>query len=215
MRQVSNKRKAPKMKNKLPLLRAENLVVKELPNEVLIYDLENNKAYCLNETARAVMHECNGSITIDEAVTSLNTRLKTPVNEEMVWLAIDQLKKAGLFNGEFEVPIQTSRVSRRKMLQSAAALGLALPMVTSLVAPSAIHAQSNCIQIEGGQCTINPNNCCTPAVCIDIGQGFTACVGCIPLGLPCTIGGAACCGQAFCFNTESGPTGRQCVPPIG
>lgn len=203
------------MKNKLPLLRTENLVVKELPNEILIYDLENNKAYCLNETARAVMQKCNGSVTVGEVVTSLNATLKTPVNEEMVWLAVDQLKKAGLFKGDFEVPIQTSRVSRRKMLQAAAALGLALPMVTSLVAPSAIHAQSRCIPIEGGQCNLQVNDCCPPAVCIDIGQGFTACVGCIPLGSPCTIGATTCCGNATCFPTETGPTFFQCIPPIG
>jgi hypothetical protein len=199
------------MKHKLPVLRTDDLVVKELPNEVLIYDLENNKAYCLNETARAVMQECDGKKTADDAVSVLNARLKTPVNEEMVWLAIDQLKKAGMVADDYILPVQTSRVSRRKMLQSAAALGLALPMVTALVAPTSIHAQSNCVgQNQPCISTAGPE-CCPGSACFNTETGPTGfqCVGCIALGQPCTIGGTACC-SGSCFDTETGPTGFQC-----
>lgn len=205
------------MKNKttLPDLRTRNIVVKELPDELLIYDLDKNKAFCLNKTARLIMDECDGVSTIEEAVKSLNRKLKTNISEEMIWMVIEQLKKADFIEQDYQVPIETTRVTRRKILQSAAALGIALPMITTLVAPMAVNAQSGCIPIEGGRCNLQVNDCCPPGVCIDIGDGFTACVGCIPLGQPCTVGVAACCGNAFCFNVEQGPTGFLCVPPIG
>lgn len=204
-----------KNKIKLPFLRTENLVVKELPNEVLIYDLENNKAFCLNETARFIMDECDGENSIEEAVESLNRKMNSKIDEEMVWMVIDQFKKSNFLKRDYVIPVQTSRLSRRKILQAAAALGIALPIVTSLVAPTAAHAQSNCIPIEGGQCNLEVNDCCPPGFCIDIGDGFTACVGCIPLGQPCLPNSnARCCGNAFCFNIEQGPTGSICVPPI-
>lgn len=37
-----------------PLARSEGLVIQEMPDEVLVYDLETNKAHCLNETAAFV-----------------------------------------------------------------------------------------------------------------------------------------------------------------
>ena len=40
------------MKNPLnPIARSNGLVVQEMPDEVLVYDLDSNKAHCLNETA--------------------------------------------------------------------------------------------------------------------------------------------------------------------
>ncbi|NJM52004.1 MAG: PqqD family protein [Blastocatellia bacterium] len=81
-----------KNKIKLPSMRTANLVVKELSNEILIYDLEKNKAFCLNETARLIMDECDGVKSIDEAAESLNRKLKAGISEEMIWMVIEQLK---------------------------------------------------------------------------------------------------------------------------
>ncbi|HZH35571.1 MAG TPA: hypothetical protein VEX64_12070 [Pyrinomonadaceae bacterium] len=38
----------------IPKARENDLVVQELKDEVLIYDLKINKAYCLNETSAAI-----------------------------------------------------------------------------------------------------------------------------------------------------------------
>lgn len=199
---------------KLPLARKENLVVKELPNEMLIYDLANNKAFCLNETARAILDQCDGKTSVTEAAARVGKKFKTKISEDLVWVTVDQLNKAGMFKVEYKMPVETNRITRRKALQAAATLGISIPIVTSLIAPTAAHAQTGCIPIEGGRCDLQVNNCCPPGVCIDIGDGFTACVVCIPLGQPCNLEGSPCCGQAFCFETEAGPTGFQCVPPI-
>jgi hypothetical protein len=40
--------------------RESNLVVQDLNNEVMIYDLTENKALCLNETASIIWRLCDG-----------------------------------------------------------------------------------------------------------------------------------------------------------
>src|SRR5215217_6945311 len=147
------------MKNqtKLPFLRTENLVVNELPDELLIYDLEKNKAFCLNETARLIMNECNGETSIDEAVINLNRKLKSKVPEEVIWMVVEQLKKSDLLKNDYQIPVQiTNKVTRRKILRSAALLGLALPVISSLVAPTAVNAQSGTCVMISGTCTFQP-----------------------------------------------------------
>ena len=37
-----------------PVARKSGLVVQEMPDEVLVYDLNSNKAHCLNQTAASV-----------------------------------------------------------------------------------------------------------------------------------------------------------------
>jgi hypothetical protein len=163
-------------KPKLPSLRTENLIVKDLSSgELLIYDLETDKAFCLNEPARLIMDECNGSNSVDQALDSLNQKLKSKLNEEIVWLVIAEFKKSNFLPNDYEVPVQTAKISRRQVLQSAAALGIVLPLITSLVVPVAAQTAS-----------------------------------CIQPGQPCSQGGMPCC-TGNCVNTESGPTGFQCV----
>ncbi len=46
--------------NVFPIARKKDVVVQELPDEVLIYDLKSNKAMCLNEISAFVWHNCDG-----------------------------------------------------------------------------------------------------------------------------------------------------------
>jgi hypothetical protein len=43
-----------------PRARAENLTVRVLGDETLVYDQERHKAHCLNATAALVWRHCNG-----------------------------------------------------------------------------------------------------------------------------------------------------------
>jgi hypothetical protein len=197
------------MKNqtKLPSLRTENFIVNELPNELLIYDLGKNRAFCLNETARAIMNECGGETSIDEAIVNLKCKLKAKVTEEMIWMVVEQFQKFDLLKDGYQVPIQTTKVSRRKILQSVAALGIAFPVITSLVAPTPVNAQSGACAMISGPCSFQPNgfdNCCPGGVCnFDIVLGNT-CVGCTSGGV-CGLNGNG----PFCC------AGQTCVPVLG
>ena len=44
--------------------REGHLVIDELPDEVLVYDLDRHKAHCLNQTAALVWQHCDGKMAI-------------------------------------------------------------------------------------------------------------------------------------------------------
>ena len=55
-----------------PLARNEGLVIKELPDELLIYDTETDRAHCLNETAAFVWLRCDGRKSLAEITRELS-----------------------------------------------------------------------------------------------------------------------------------------------
>lgn len=130
------------MINTTPTARTEHLVMQTLENEVLLYDLKTNKAFCLNETCAFVYERCDGKRTFDE----LRAESGKELSDEVIWLAIDELAKQNLLKTKPE-----SGISRRSLLQKAAASAVALPIITSLVAPLAVHAQSAAVcAVEDG-----------------------------------------------------------------
>ncbi len=74
-----------------PKAREENLVVQEFDGEVLIYDLNTNKAFSLNETSSLVWQLCDGDNSVSEISESISRKLDSPANEDLVWLALEQL----------------------------------------------------------------------------------------------------------------------------
>lgn len=126
-----------------PLARTHNLVVREVSKELLIYDLNNDKAHCLNQSAALVWKNCSGEATVPDLARLLEAELKSPVDEDFIWLALDQLQEFQLLQQEVARPAGTSRISRRQVMKN---LGLAavvaLPVVISIVAPTALQAQT-------------------------------------------------------------------------
>jgi hypothetical protein len=126
--------------NIFPKSRDAEIVTQELANELLIYDLTNHRAIGLNETSVAVWQNCDGKTSIAEIAQREN------LPPEFVLIALDELQKADLMAEKIELEIPTDRFSRRKMLLKVATTAAALPMIKTLVAPTAIQAQSsNCI----------------------------------------------------------------------
>ena len=82
----------------VPEARKEGLVVQHLSDEVLIYDQRRHKGHCLNQTAALVWKHCDGKTSVSEMTHLLEEELKTPVKEEVVWLALEQLGKTHLLN---------------------------------------------------------------------------------------------------------------------
>lgn len=130
------------MKN--PLSRASNLVMQELGGELLIYDLKINKAFCLNETSGLVWQMCDGTKSIAEISRLISKKLKTPVPEDLVWLAVDQLEKENLLEGDYNSEARFEGLSRREVIRKIGVTSMvALPIISSLVAPTAVMAQSS------------------------------------------------------------------------
>lgn len=148
----------------LPKARTENLIIKELPDEVLIYDRNTDKAHCLNNSAALVWKQCDGETSIDAIASKIEAEQQTSVDEGFVWIALDQLKKFELLENVPLKPSCLKGVGRRQLIKNAGIAALALPLVVSITTPTAAQTAS-----------CPPPGCSTP--------------GCIPSGCPCSPNG--------------------------
>jgi hypothetical protein len=178
-----------------PTGRNDELVVQQLKDEILIYDLKDNKAYCLNETSALVWQMCDGNNSITDISKQLSKKLNSTVDDDFVWLAIDGLKKDNLLADSEELVPEFNGMSRREVIRKVGLASLiALPVISSLVAPTAAMAASNC-QAAGQTCTFSDNtqsNCCSGLRCT---RG-RLCVDCSTTG---TFVGS--CSSAGCCST--------------
>ncbi len=186
---------------KLPQIRNQNIVIQEIGGEIMIYDLEINKAYCLNETSAIVYQNCDGKTDFAD----LNGKYNFP--NEIIYLALDQLQKENLLekNAEFLSPF--NGLSRREVVKKVG-LGsmIALPVIASVVAPSAINAASGCdpgLLAPGqmatwvcvaavGDCAAN-NGCSLVFPALMVGAPLECCSGAANLGMcVAAFGGEIC-----------------------
>ncbi|MCS6874438.1 MAG: PqqD family protein [Pyrinomonadaceae bacterium] len=142
-----------------PLSRRNNLVTQEIGKEVLVYDLENNKAHCLTETAAFIWKNCNGENTISDLKNLIEKEFKASITEDFVWLAIDQLNREELL--QEKLPVRG--ITRREVLKRiGAAAMIALPIVASLTVPDTALASTTC----GNICSpANPRTCAPGCTC--------------------------------------------------
>lgn len=133
-----------------PRSRQDNIIIQEIKGEVLIYDLKENKAFCLNETSALVWQLCDGNKSVAEISQLISRQLKTPASEDLVWLAIDQLKRENLLFNSQNMETKFKGLSRREIVKKVGfASMVALPVISTLVAPLSAHAQSGCINRGG------------------------------------------------------------------
>jgi Coenzyme PQQ synthesis protein D (PqqD) len=163
-----------------PRARKDGLVVADLPDEVLVYDLSRHKAHCLNTTAGQVFKLCDGETRVGEIARRLQRTLGAPADERLVWLALDRLGRAGLLEERLDPPAGVARYSRRELVRRVAVIGglsVLLPAVTSIVAPTPVQAAATCV-----------TDCATPL------QPFgTLCSSTAPANCLCTCDGAGNC----------------------
>jgi len=144
-------------------MRKQNLIIDDLPDEVLVYDLDRHNAHCLNSTAALVWRRCNGKTRPAEIARHLQSELDQPFNEELVWLALRQLDKIHLLAEPIGLPPKLAGMSRREMVR-ALGIAAAVPLViTSIVAPTPGQA-ATCLA-HGASCNPPNINCCAPNTC--------------------------------------------------
>ena len=175
------------MKKNRPKSRKRNLVEQEVDGELLIYDLESNKAFCLNPTSSLIWHACDGNRTVDQINDLLGKQLQAQTDEDIVWLALDQLSKENLIAPPVDLESKFQGMSRRQIIKKIGVGSMiALPVVASLVAPTATHAQTLLPNgAVSGTVTSAVGNCGTPGA----GARTTACDN--QTGPACASGNAA------------------------
>jgi hypothetical protein len=148
-----------------PLAREDELVVEELGDELLVYDLTRDRAHSLGATAARVWHACDGSTSVD----SLSADLE--VDADTVARALAELRECHLLDVG---AIQADGLTRRDAGVRAAKVGAALasvPLIVSVAAPAAAMAVTvteefcQTINVTGhgcGECHKEGCCCCEP-----------------------------------------------------
>jgi hypothetical protein len=150
-----------------PIARKSEIVVQDLGNELLIYDLKANKALSLNQTSALIWQLSNGEKTIDEIAVETSKKLNAKVTDEFVWLALWRLKKENLI--ETEISNIYGNSTRREVIKKVGfASMVALPVISSVIAPTAIYAASgnNCSGIaDAPGCSCTSETTCQSVCC--------------------------------------------------
>ena len=145
-----------------PKSRRNGIVVQELENELLLYDLETNKSFCLNRTSVLVWQACDGTKSVSEISREIGQKLKMLVDENLVRLAIDQLNKNNLLDSNQKTSVKFGGISRREVIKKIGLTSMtALPVITSLIAPTAAMGASTC----GVACTCSNTTVGAGAIC--------------------------------------------------
>jgi hypothetical protein len=144
-----------------PRARTNRLVTRDLGDELLVYDLERHKAYCLNQVAMQVFRHCDGETTIPDMALRIGSVLGMTVDEQAVRLGLVRLEKAHLLDSAVAQILHTSRREMLRTLGRAAVV--VVPLVTAITVPTSAQAASGCIPM-GGPCT-GPGQCCPPFSC--------------------------------------------------
>ncbi|MBV8737558.1 MAG: PqqD family protein [Alphaproteobacteria bacterium] len=118
-----------------PEVRRDELTIREVQDELVVYDGREKRAHRLNKTAAPILQASDGSRTVDQIAALLSDDMDIKDRTELVWLTLQDLSKVGLLTAA--IPSGHVDRSRRNLLQRAAVIGLTLPVVESIVAQSA------------------------------------------------------------------------------
>jgi len=160
-----------------PRARRGGLVVRDLGDEVVVYELESHRGHCLNRTAALVWRACDGRRPTAAIAAHVGRELGVSADEDFVRYTLRRLGHAGLLDSPVEERTLTRREVARRIGQAAL-----LPVVVSLLAPR---------PSEAATCP-----CTSPAVCDCAGQAN---------GTSCWNG--IDCVSWLCCNNVCGPAG--------
>lgn len=195
--------------NTLPKFRSEGILTQDAGQELLIYDLKVNKAYCLNESLFFIYQACDGVTTFNEI------KAKYKLTNEAINLGLDELKRANLLENGANLPVYLEGVSRREAIKRVGlASALAIPLITALSAPTAAQTASG--QCVGAGRTLNGNFITSGgggAYCFSGGSQATCDTAAIQNNADACCSGRAVISGAnpACGGTE--PNSCQCVAP--
>ena len=126
-----------------PLSRSAGILFEEVDGEIVVYDQENDRAHRLNGTAARVWKLCDGRRSVPDLAAALAGDGGSR-DEELVQLALDELAGARLLAEPASPgPDAVTRREAMQRLARVASVGLLLPVVTSISAPTPADAQSH------------------------------------------------------------------------
>jgi hypothetical protein len=211
----------------LPLGRREDLLIENVGDESVVYDLESKNVHCLSPLAAVVFEHCDGRTKPADCASIAADRLGRDVSEDEVLAAVGQLEERELFfSPVLKLNGNGNGISRRDFARRGAVAGavaFAAPLITSIAAPTAAMAASgiasgcagcgknpdcvsnHCCQSNAGKscnqgCCVDHDNSCHFCNCLNNKCDCTVAASDIPGGCPCV------CGTAGCVNVPCCPT---------
>lgn len=172
--------------------RSERLVERRVGDEIVVYDLDTDKAHLLNPVTATVWSAASGGATIDVVCAAVRAEHGADLPLDVCWAAVEQLTEAGLLAsapGAPEAPQPgevASGLSRRQLLKRAGVAAILLPTITTILAPTPAAAQTGTCAADGQSCNTN-NECCSG----NCAGGTCA----------CQVTGGACAISADCCST--------------
>jgi len=125
-----------------PTSRRDEILLRDLPEELLVYDLRSHRAHCLNRTAAAVYRLSDGSRSVAELASALGEAVGAR-DERLVWAALRELDDAELMQ---RCPSPPDPAATRRAALRRIGLGTVLPLVASVLAPTpAMAIASGCV----------------------------------------------------------------------
>jgi hypothetical protein len=188
----------------LPKARTADIIEQEAGGDLLIYDLNNNKAYHLNETSKAVFSACNGATTFND----LKRRHK--FTEDLIYFALDELEANNLienYRGNHFGSLSRREIVKRVGLTCVAAL----PIVAGITAPSAAIAASGRLRANNQACTTDAQ-CASGNCTADSNFVLTCCAQTANSNFPLRPGGSF---QSGSQNTCNAQAARFCCSGTG
>lgn len=153
-----------------PRKRRDSIVVTEVQDETVVYDLTRHKAHCLNPTAALIWNHCDGKTAVPDIARKVGDSLGATIGAEVVWRALGQLGKVHLMEEPVAVPARVKGLSRRDLLRKGSLAAALLPIVISLGVPTAAIAShtcnpGTCIASSACRPTVDLCKCCGPPAC--------------------------------------------------
>jgi hypothetical protein len=167
-----------------PRKRRDALVVHELPEETLVYDLERHKALCLGKNISWIWRHCTGQRTPAQIACALEADIGAPVEEDVIRVALHRLSKVRLLREPIAAPAASATSSRRQLLRHAAMLGgltifaISAPTVgqAATCLPAGTCVNSSCKDALGRICCSGASGCRQNSMTCGTGQSGFQCM---------------------------------------
>lgn len=148
----------------VPQRRTDEVLLEQIEDETIVFDVREKRVHALNPTIGKVFSLCDGSRSVSAIARELGTDLSPEDRAEVVWTALCELDKSGLLAKNLPTSaVDADLLTRRNLLRKIAAVGITVPMVTSIVAPQSEDCDSKCPEgyvSDGCHCD-SPANVCT------------------------------------------------------
>jgi hypothetical protein len=150
---------------KFPAARDEGLLIENVADEVVVYDVEGKEAHCLSALPAVVFMNCDGRTSLADLADVAGKKLGRTVSTEDVQDVLTELQNRDLLTARAD---GMGAMTRRSMLRKSAIAGgvvTAAPLISSVFAPPALAANSaTCGRLLCCPCCtgsgFNKDDCC-------------------------------------------------------